>query len=194
MAIKINHSTNQISSSGGEVMINSSGSLTVPIGTSANRPNMNQNGQIRYNTTKGRFEFREDDSWNSYNTNIEYYVQGATIAPPVKQTGKIIMYTRTLTTSSNDVTVAITEDGTLDSDELFENLSQCHISINVIRDTSADDQSPWCHIRSIATKTIRFQVKRSNTGGILIGGSYQGNVNNTATISMSINIVGLAKT
>ena len=194
MAIKIDHRLNELSTDNGSIKMQGTGALQVPVGVSGDRP-IADDGQIRYNSANGKFEFKETGLWNSYTDNVKYYVQSSAVSAPVQQVGNIIMYNRTITTASADVTVNVTTDGTFESSELFNNLSQCHISINPIDDTDSDDAGPWCYIRQITAKTIRFQIKRSNTETLLIGdGDFvQGNRDNNTSLEIQINVTGLEK-
>ena len=46
----------------GEVILNATSALTIPVGTTAQRPT-NSTGQIRFNTTDGRFEGYDGNAW-----------------------------------------------------------------------------------------------------------------------------------
>ena len=46
----------------GETIVNSSSSIKIPVGTTAQRPS-NSTGQIRFNTTDGRFEGYDGNAW-----------------------------------------------------------------------------------------------------------------------------------
>ncbi len=47
----------------GQILLDSTNSLLVPVGTIEQRPGISYPGQMRYNTTHKSFEFFQDDSW-----------------------------------------------------------------------------------------------------------------------------------
>lgn len=108
-----------------------------------------------------------------------------------ESTGQVGIWTRTFNTSSSSNQVFITTNGTNTGTSIFSDLSKCAINLNVTRDTTSDSESPWVHHKVLGTNSLTFQVKKSNTGGILIGGIYSGNVNNTSNISITISVQGI---
>lgn len=62
MAINFDHQRNRVSSSTNIVTINSTGGLTLPVGTTLARPTPAQ-GMVRYNTTDNRFEAYNGTVW-----------------------------------------------------------------------------------------------------------------------------------
>lgn len=112
---------------------------------------------------------------------------------PVLKMGNIGTYVRNISTSSSTNIVYLTDDGTINGIPLFLDLSECSIDISVIKDTTSNSVSPWIHLRTIDgfNKYLSLQVKRSNTGSILIGGNYSGNVNNTNPIEIRISVTGV---
>ena len=65
-----------IETSGPETALDMSGSkssLTLPNGTNANRPDSENNGQMRYNTETGSIEARVGDTWVDVVTDYQMY-------------------------------------------------------------------------------------------------------------------------
>ena len=62
MALNFDHQRNRVSSSTNIVTINSTGGLTLPVGTTLARPTPAQ-GMVRYNTTDNRFEAYNGSVW-----------------------------------------------------------------------------------------------------------------------------------
>jgi hypothetical protein len=62
MALNFDHQRNRVSSSTNIVTINSTGGLTLPVGTTLARPTPAQ-GMVRYNTTDNRFEAYNGTVW-----------------------------------------------------------------------------------------------------------------------------------
>lgn len=95
------------------------------------------------------------------------------------------------TTSSSTITLNITDDGTETGNPLFKELDKCYIDIRTQRPTTSNNEAPWAYIHSIPNNyQIVMAVKRSNTGGILLGGSYAGNADNNNAVTLRILIEG----
>jgi hypothetical protein len=62
MALNFDHQRNRISSSSNNITINTNGGLTLPVGSTGDRPTPAQ-GMIRYNTTDNRFEAYNGTVW-----------------------------------------------------------------------------------------------------------------------------------
>lgn len=96
-----------------------------------------------------------------------------------------------ITSSGSQITFNVTEDGTATGTPIFNNLNACGYSLATVRDTDLNNESPWAHIRSTANnKTVLVQVKKSNTGPVILLGSYSGNLNNTNSVTTYLRIVG----
>ena len=62
MALNFDHQRNLIGSSSNNITINTTGGLTLPVGSTIDRPSPAQ-GMIRYNTTDSRFEAYNGTTW-----------------------------------------------------------------------------------------------------------------------------------
>lgn len=95
-------------------------------------------------------------------------------------------------TSGGNVTFNVTKNGAAGGDPIFSNLASCIPQVTCLRDTASNSEAPWAHIRSTANnRTVNVQIKRSNTGGILIGGTYQGNADNSNGVTVYLTLHGL---
>jgi hypothetical protein len=99
-------------------------------------------------------------------------------------------------TTASQVTFHLTSDGTASGTPLFSNLTSLtanHFQVTCLRDTDANSESPWAHIRSILNggRSVLVQIKRSNQGGILIGGTYFGNLNNSNSVNVYLRVSGV---
>lgn len=67
MTISINHQTNSLITEGASqvITIQSNGALSIPIGTTAQRPSSPVAGMMRFNTDTGVPEFHNGTSWSS---------------------------------------------------------------------------------------------------------------------------------
>jgi hypothetical protein len=67
MALNLDHQRDRITAPGGNITINANGSLRLPVGTTAQRPQAGvvQTGQIRFNTQTTEFEGYNGTQWNS---------------------------------------------------------------------------------------------------------------------------------
>lgn len=96
-----------------------------------------------------------------------------------------------ITSSAGTITFNLTTDGTAGGTPLFANLAACIPQVTCVRDTDLNDESPWAHVRRIEdNRRVVVQVKKSNTGGILVGGTYQGNLNNTNPVTVYLSMEG----
>lgn len=94
--------------------------------------------------------------------------------------------------SSGTRTFNVTTNGAADGPPIFANLAACIPHVTCVRDTDANDESPWAHVRRIEdNRRVVVQVKKSNTGGILVGGVYYGNLNNTNQVSVYLSMEGV---
>src|SRR5690606_12040793 len=94
-------------------------------------------------------------------------------ATPTNRT--VGVYNGIITTSGSTIEFHLTANGTSGGTALFSNLnlSDCIFQLTVARNTTSNSESPWAHVRQILNtgRTVQVQVKRSNTGNILLGGS-----------------------
>lgn len=94
-------------------------------------------------------------------------------------------------TSSGTITLNITDDGTETGNPLFQELDKCYIDVRTQRATTSNSEAPWGYIHSITNnKQLTLVIKRSNTGGVLLGGSYQGNRSNDNEVTIRVLIEG----
>lgn len=115
-----------------------------------------------------------------------------TSATAIDFTGLSTNYVREISTSESTLTTIITDDGTENGTPVFSDLRLCHITPLCILDTTSDNEAPWVYIRSYnhTTHTIVFGIKRSNTGSMTTGGTYQGNQNNDNSVVLRVQISG----
>lgn len=97
-------------------------------------------------------------------------------------------------TSNTTITLNITDDGTSNGEPLFDDLDKCYIDITTQRVTTSNNEAPWAYVHSInsSTNELTLVIKRSNTGGILLGGTYQGNQDNNNEVTLRVLIEGRA--
>lgn len=131
------------------------------------------------------------DNWVNTSTTSSMYTSINNSTPTL--TPKIT-YFGIITTSGNSVDFHITNDGTSTGTALFTSMttSNTYFQITVHRETTSDNQAPWGYIHSIQNtgRTVRVRIKKSNTGGVLIGGSYQGNLDNDNAVTVYLHAVG----
>ena len=67
MAVNLDHQRDRISTASGDITINTAGSLRIPVGTTAQRPQSGSvaTGQIRFNTQLNEFEGYNGTTWSS---------------------------------------------------------------------------------------------------------------------------------
>lgn len=94
------------------------------------------------------------------------------------------------TTSSNTLTIYVTDNNESTGTGVFDDLNLCSIIPVVQRNTTADNEAPWAYIQSISGNTVVLGIKRSNTGIIVLGGAYQGNTNNNNAVTVHLTITG----
>lgn len=111
---------------------------------------------------------------------------------PVNIKDTYVEWVGAITSSSGQITFNVTEDGTASGTPIFNSLAACGYSLATNRDTDLNNESPWAHIRSFSgdNKTILVQVKKSNTGPVILLGSYSGNLNNTNNVTTFLRIIG----
>lgn len=111
---------------------------------------------------------------------------------PEEKSDVTIEYHGILDISGSGALFHVTDTGEEGGNPLFANLERCGIYVTTDKPTGENDESPWAHVRSIANggKSVLVQVKRSNTGGVLLGGVYRGNMNNDNNVRVRIHIVG----
>ena len=96
-----------------------------------------------------------------------------------------------ITSSAGTITFNLTTDGTAGGPPLFANLAACIPQVTCVRDTDLNNESPWAHVRRIEdNRRVVVQVKKSNTGGMLVGGVYSGNLNNNNTVTVYLSMEG----
>jgi hypothetical protein len=111
-------------------------------------------------------------------------------------TSNIGMYTsltNIATGSSATIDVYITDDGTATGVKLFNDLGKCSIMPSVRKDTDANNQSPWVHLRQVsnADGRIRLQIKRSNAQNQpLFSRFYSGNLDNDLSCIIHLTVSG----
>ena len=67
MAVNLDHQRDRISTASGDITINTAGSLRIPVGTTAQRPQSGSvaTGQIRFNTQLNVFEGYNGTTWSN---------------------------------------------------------------------------------------------------------------------------------
>ena len=65
MAINFDHQRDRISSSSGSITVNTTGSLAIPVGNTAQRPAVLSTGQIRFNSQQSAFEGYNGVGWST---------------------------------------------------------------------------------------------------------------------------------
>lgn len=114
-------------------------------------------------------------------------------SPAVLQ--KVKMYEGIFSTSAGTLTFHLTDDGTATGNPLFTGLSLTthQFQITLQRNTDSNAESPWGHIRSIQNggRSVVVQLKKSNQGGILLGGTYFGNLNNNNAVIVYLKVSGV---
>ena len=63
MALNFDHQQDRITTQSGSLSINTSGSIKIPVGNTAQRPGTVATGQIRFNTQLSRFEGYNGSAW-----------------------------------------------------------------------------------------------------------------------------------
>lgn len=102
-----------------------------------------------------------------------------------------IIWWTIVTTSGSDVVVYATDDRTENGTPVFKHIGFCIPFGHVLRDTDSDDAAPIIHSRgSVDGKGARWNIRRSNTGTIVLRGSYQGTVNNDNTVTLRVGLMG----
>jgi hypothetical protein len=97
-----------------------------------------------------------------------------------------------IVSSAGTITFNVTADGTAGGTPLFTNLSACIPHLTCVRDTDLNNESPWAHVRRIVNnRQVVVQVKKSNTGPVVLLGSYSGNLNNTNQVSVYLSMEGV---
>lgn len=111
---------------------------------------------------------------------------------PVDLAETVIEYHGKLETGGPGATFHVTTDGTSSGDPLFDNLEDCGLYPSADKPTGENDESPWVHIREVINggRSVLVQVKRSNTGGMLVGGVYRGNLNNDGSVTVRLHVIG----
>lgn len=127
---------------------------------------------------------------NAVSPIISYY--SLNNAQPTLRSSRI--YTGTIITSGSQVDFHVTSDGTASGTALMNNMTTQNAvySVTVARNTTANDEAPWGYVSDVlnAGRTVRVRVKKSNTGGILLGGVYQGNVDNNNAVTVHLMVIG----
>lgn len=111
---------------------------------------------------------------------------------PVNIKDSYVEWVGAITSADSQITFNITDDGTATGTPIFNNLAACGYSLATNRDTDLNNEAPWAHMRSFSgdNKTILVQVKKSNTGPVILLGSYSGNLNNTNNVTTFLRIIG----
>lgn len=120
-----------------------------------------------------------------------YYTSDPVGGSFTQHTGIIAKWVRTLVFSEGQLTVPVTTNGNLGGQRIFANLSECDIKYSVLRDTDDNEESPWAHLRQIGDDFFSLQIKKSNQGGVLLGGAYYGNLNNTNEVYVNVSVTGI---
>ena len=113
---------------------------------------------------------------------------------PTQRSGTRVRYVRTIQTSGNELVIPLTIDGTLSGDAIFANLAECHISYSLLRDTDENDEAPWAYLKQVDTvdhKSFTLKLKRSETGVVVLGGSYSGSEDNDLEVFVHISVEGV---
>lgn len=104
------------------------------------------------------------------------------------------IYAGAITTSGSQVDFHITSDGTASGTALMDEMTSQNAiyAVTVARNTTSNAEAPWGYVSDVLNtgRTVRVQVKRSNTGGILLGGAYQGNVENNNAVTVHLTVIG----
>ena len=138
----------------------------------------------KFNPFTGTFDLVSDSEVT------ETYLWPGTGAP-VEISATKVEWIGAINSSASQITFNVTEDGTATGTPIFNNLNACGYSLATVRDTDLNNESPWAHIRSTANnKTVLVQIKKSNTGPVVLLGSYSGNLNNTNAVTTYLRIVG----
>lgn len=97
-----------------------------------------------------------------------------------------------ITDSTGTRTFNVTTDGTANGPPIFANLAACIPQVTCVRDTDLNNESPWAHIRRIEdNRRVVVQVKKSNTGPVILLGSYSGNLNNDNPVTVYLTMKGV---
>lgn len=104
------------------------------------------------------------------------------------------IYAGAITTSGSQVDFHITSDGTASGTALMDEMTSQNAiySVTVARNTTSNAEAPWGYVVGILNtgRTVRVHVKRSNTGSIFLGGTYQGNVDNNNAVTVHLTVIG----
>lgn len=127
---------------------------------------------------------------NAVSPFISYY--SLNNAQPTLRSSRI--YTGAITTSGSQVDFHVTSDGTASGTALMDNMTiqNAVYSVTVARNTTANNGAPWGYVTEVLNngRTVRVRVKRSNTGTIILGGAYQGNVDNDNAVTVYLTVIG----
>lgn len=122
-----------------------------------------------------------------------YFWAGSGSPSRASEGSRIIQWHGAITTSTGTITFIPTANGDGTGSPLFDDLNACSYQVTCSRDTDQNNQSPWAHIRRTEdNRRVVVQVKRSNQGGILLGGTYFGNLNNFNNVTVFLTITGVA--
>lgn len=180
----------------GDVTVTNSDSGTVAVTVHEGEidPHPQYNTKVPTGGTEGQVLTKDtstdyDVSWQDAPVSETYLWPGT--GAPSEISATRVEWIGAITSSSGQITFNVTEDGTATGTPIFDNLNACGFSLATVRDTDANNESPWAHIRSTANnKTVLVQVKKSNTGPVVLLGSYYGNLNNTNPVTTYLRIVG----
>ena len=95
-------------------------------------------------------------------------------------------------TKESSITLHVTHDGTINGIPLFNDLEDCGIQVSTRTVNVINGESPWCYIESVMANSIVVRIKKTNSGNILIGGYYQGNIDNNLNVNLYLQITGLS--
>jgi len=141
------------------------------IGNHYDKENVDQ--LIEESLIKGSFRFSEDDG------------------VPIVNISPMTFYKKNINTNGSEITVDITRNGDSSGIPIFNSLSECIINAHAERDTTSVNEAPWVYIKSIINSSITFRIMRSNSGAIILGGIYDGNVGNDNSVVVHITIIGI---
>lgn len=145
----------------------------VSIGVSGDKP-------IKTNSTTGKIDYSLLPIINSF--------ANGNVSPTVIQQTRV--HNAKLNTNGSTAVFNITSDGLIGGSALFSNLEQCGLQVSCRSTNTANNQAPWCYVQTISGNVVTVHVKRSNSGSILIGGNYNGNVDNDLTVAVYLTIIG----
>lgn len=117
-----------------------------------------------------------------------YFNRAGVVTTP--SLSNFISYHVYITTSTGTVTIPITVDGTPGGSAVFSNLSTCFISAIARFNTTSHTQTPFVSVRNISGNNILLNVHTGNSGGILIGGTYDGMKDNSNSVTIYLSVVG----